>query len=87
MKNKEIAALLMENPEMTCMFSYDYGDHVHTQVATEVTSADILLVKPNGYVRSHALCLDQNNEPCSREEWEEDDGEITDCMEDVMVLR
>jgi len=87
MKNMELAAILMEYPDMTCMFSHDYGDYVHTQVATEVTTANILMVKPNEYVRDHSLCLDQNDKPCDMGCWESDDGEITDDMKDVMVLR
>jgi hypothetical protein len=43
-------------------FSYDYGDHWHSRMATEVVTADFLPVEYSGYHDDYVLSKEDMNE-------------------------
>ena len=57
MKVKElINELRYYDPEMDVVFSYDYGDYVHTYVAKDVYAAEVHPVLPWEYVGGDKIC-------------------------------
>jgi hypothetical protein len=56
MKVKELIEKLSQmDPEATVRFTYDYGDHCHTEVAQEITRLSNERVRYNEYVGDFAL--------------------------------
>lgn len=71
MNAKELIARLQEcvqngYGDLPVRFVYDYGDHVHSQVAHEVKEVDLALTKMSGYHNDHVI-VDIDDVPEERE--------------------
>jgi hypothetical protein len=64
------------NPEAEVHFEYNYGDHWRTQVAPQVSSVEMGMVKYSEYHR-----MDKVVEP----DWDEEDANEVDGREVVLI--
>ena len=64
------------NPEAEVHFEYNYGDHWRTQVAPQVSSVEMGMVKYSEYHR-----MDKVVEP----DWDEEDADEVDGREVVLI--
>jgi len=52
--------LAEENEDMEVRFSYDYGDHCHTAIATLVDRVDVMPVSHSDYI-SDMMLVDEDD--------------------------
>ena len=64
MKVKELIRELTNycDPEMDVVFSYDYGDYVHTQAACDIVAVREHTIISNEFHGDYKVCLDDSIE-------------------------
>ena len=90
MKAKELAALLLENPEAEVYKTYPYGDHCHQTAAIDIDDPTETVIKPWAGGDTHRVIEDGNGDTFETvdewREWADDEWDENDAKDAKSVI-